>query len=174
VVEWPEVAELVSKLVRGAGLSEIDKQWIKELADASGWDVDDFVEDLENFSADPSTRAERYRKLFEEYYTKALQLAREGDTQQASEKIWGATTALIKFHAAKKGVPIMHWDHRKLYNYVSNSVEKELRDTFRRLLLVADELHRHFYEGFLDIGTFKEYFSDACKLIEEIKRALGL
>jgi len=172
LVEWPEVAEIVSKLVRGAELSEIDKQWIKELADASGWDVEDLVEDLKSFGLDSSTRAERYRKFFEEYYMKALQLAREGDTRQAGEKIRGAVTALIKLHTAKKGVPIMHWDHGKLHNYVSNSVEKELRNIFRRLLLVADELHRHFYEGFLDTDTFNVYFNEACKLIEEIRKAL--
>jgi len=174
VVEWPEVAELVSKLARGVELSENDKQWIKELADASGWDVDDLVEDLKSFSVDPLTRAERYRELFEEYYGKALRLAKDGDTRQAGEKIWGAVTALIKFHAAKKGVAIMHWDHGKLYNYVSSSVEKELRGTFRRLLQVANVLHEHFYEGHLDINAFKEHFNDACKLIEEVKRALGL
>ena len=173
-MEWPEAAELASKLARGVELSEGDKQWIRELADACGWDVDDLVEDLKSLSADPSTRAERYRELFKEYYVKALRLAKDGDTRQAGEKIWEAVTALIKLHAAKKGVAIMRWDHGKLYNYVSSSVEMELRQLFRELLRVANVLHEHFYEGHLDVNAFMEHFNDVCKLIEEVKRALGL
>jgi len=174
VVEWPEAVELASKLARGAELSESDRSWLRELAEASGWDVEDLAEDLSSLSAEPSVRAGRYRELFEKYYGEALRLAEEGDTRQAGEKIWGAVTALVKLHAARKGVPIVHWDHGKLYNYVSSSVERELRELFRNLLLAAEELHEHFYEGHLDASTFADHFNGVRRLIEEVRRALGL
>ena len=103
MVEWPEVMRLASKLARGAELSESDRSWLKELAEASGWDVEDLAEDLSSLSAEPSVRAGRYRELFEKYYREALRLAEEGDTRQAGEKIWGAVTALVKLHAARRG-----------------------------------------------------------------------
>ena len=174
VVEWPEVVELASKLAKGVELSEVDRSWLKELAEASGWDAEDLAEDLRNLSTEPSARAERYRKIFEKYYEEALRLAEKGDTQQAGEKIWGAVTALVKLHAARKGVPIVQWDHGKLYNYVSSSVERELREPFRNLLRAAEVLHKHFYEGHLDVSAFTDHFSDARRLIEEVRKALGV
>jgi len=88
--------------------------------------------------------------------------------------MWGAVTALVKLHAARRGVPVVRWDHGKLYSYVVNDVEEEHREPFKRLLATADVLHRHFYENHLDRNAFKSYFNDVSRLIEEVKRAIGV
>lgn len=87
--EWPEVVAISMKLVCEGKLDERDKVWIRELAVASGWNVDDIVEELKNLDVDPSERVERYRALFEGYYREALEHKERMDTKQAGEKIWG-------------------------------------------------------------------------------------
>ena len=42
--------------------------------------------------------------------------------------MWGAITALIKTYAAAKRIPIIHWDHGKLINFILNNIEEEYRD----------------------------------------------
>jgi len=61
------------------------------------------VDDLRNVWRDPSERVDKYRSMFEEYYKEALELVNK-DPRQAAEKLWGAITALVKLHAALKGV----------------------------------------------------------------------
>jgi len=173
VWEWPEVVELALKILRGERLGDSDEAWLTELAQEVGWSREDLVEELKSVDADPSTRVERYEELFEKYRHEALELASK-DSRQAGEKMWGAVTALIKLHAAKKGVPIIHWDHGKLHSYVNNNVERENRELLQELLLTAEALHVHFYEGHLDEGSFKEYFSKVVKLIEEARKLVGL
>ena len=156
VHEWPEVVAISMKLVHEEELDERDKLWIKELAAASGWSVDDIVEELKNLDADPSERVERYKSLFEGYYREALEYKEKGDTKQAGEKIWGAVTALIKLYAALKGVFIDHWSLGKLYRFVESSVEVKHRKLFMDLLDKAFILHIHFYEAHLGPEGFEE------------------
>ena len=65
-------------------------------------------------------------ELFQKYYSEAHRLLEQGDYTQAAEKLWGAATALIKLHAALRGVFIAAWSHGKLYNYVTHNVEHSL------------------------------------------------
>ena len=169
VHEWPEVVAISMKLVHEEGLDERDKLWIKELAAASGWSVDDIVEELKNLDADPSERVERYKSLFEGYYREALEYKEKGDTRQAGEKIWGAVTALIKLYAAVKGIPTIHWSIGKLDDFVENNVENRYRKLFRDLLDKAHVLHEHFYEGHLSLKGFEERWKEVIELIEKVK-----
>ena len=173
VWEWPEVVELALKILRDERLGDSDEAWLTELAQEVGWSREDLVEELKSVDADPSARVKRYEELFEKYRHGALVLASK-DSRQAGEKMWGAVTALIKLHAAKKGVLVIHWDHGKLHSYVNNNVEREDRELFQRLLLTAEGLHVHFYEGHLDEGSFKEYFSKVAELIEKARKLVGL
>lgn len=45
-------------------VEEIDKEWLRELSEATGWDDKDIVEDLRSSDKDPSERAKRYHELF--------------------------------------------------------------------------------------------------------------
>jgi hypothetical protein len=85
----------------------------------------------------------------------------------ARPKLWGAATALIKLHAALRGVLIAAWSHGKLYNYVTHNVEH--RQAFRDMLKAAEVMHRYFYEKDLDPAIFKDHWEDAVRRIEKVK-----
>jgi hypothetical protein len=108
--EFPELFALVGKLVEEKPLDETDEANLRELAGATGWSVDDVVDDLRNGWGDPLGRVDRYREMFERYYREALELV-DRDARQAAEKLWGAVTALVELHASLKRVFFAWWDH---------------------------------------------------------------
>lgn len=169
--EFPELVPLVEKLAGGRPLDEASEAGLSELAKATGWSVEDVVDDLRGVGRDPLDRVDRYRSMFEKYYGEALKLVGEDD-QQAAEKLWGAVTALVKLHASLKRVFVAVWDHSKLYNYVTHNVEEEHRELFYDLLKTGEVLHRHFYEGGLDKETFNAFWARALKLLDEAKRVV--
>jgi hypothetical protein len=166
--EYPEVVSLATKLASGMQLYKSDI--LREVAEAMGWDEDDAAEELKNLATNPSKRVEKYMELFQKYYSEAHRLLERGDYSQAAEKLWGAATALIKLHAALRGVFIAAWSHGKLYNYVTHNVEH--RQAFRDMLKAAEVMHRYFYERDLDPATFKEHWEDAVGHIEKVKDVL--
>jgi hypothetical protein len=82
----------------------------------------------------------------------------------------GAIAALIKLHASLKGAFIAHWEHEKLYNYVTNNVEEGHRKLFHDLLKTGEVLHRYFYEGGLDRDTFNIFLTEALELLDRAKQ----
>jgi hypothetical protein len=124
--EYPEVVSLAAKLSSGRQLSKNDILILREVAEAMGWDGDDAADELKNLATNPSKRVEKYMELFQKYYSEAHRLLEQGDYPQAAEKLWGAATALIKLHAALRGIFIAPWSHGKLYNYVTHNVETSL------------------------------------------------
>jgi hypothetical protein len=163
--EFPEIASLAIKLSSGESLSEHDKFLLKELSEATGWGIDEIIEELKRIDANPSERVKKYRELFERLYKEAVELV-EKDTVQAAEKLWGAIVALIKLHASIKGV-FVEWTHDKLYNYVTRNVEEKHRKLFRDLLKAGEPLH--FYEKGMDYEAFKDCWKDAVELVEKVK-----
>ena len=179
--EWPEVVRIYEKLHRGEILNTLDMDWIDELSKETGWSVDAVMDEIKNLDKEPSTRIEKYQKLFEEYYKEAKELRDKKDYRQAGEKLWGAVTALVKLYAVKKGIRIEVWDHAKLFKFISNSVSDELvelpdgskislRKAFYSLLSNGNMLHKNFYENDLDEKSFDEYFNAVTELIEAIKK----
>ncbi len=166
--EWPEVINIAVKLISGKPLSDVEEQGLRELAESTGWSTSDIIDELKNINVSPSERVEVYRELFEKYYREALEL-KERDTVQASEKLWGAITALIKLHATLTNTPIIVWAHGKLYNYVVSNVPREYRRLFIDMLEAGEPLHRHFYERTLSQEAFIECWGKAVELIEMIK-----
>ncbi|MEM2363788.1 MAG: PaREP1 family protein [Zestosphaera sp.] len=106
--EYPELLQVALKLSLGAVLNERDKEWLREVSEVTGWDLDDVAEELGNMGEDPSTRAERYWRLHEEYLEKVRKRYEQGDFKQAGEKLYGAVLALVKYIAAVKGVAVVH------------------------------------------------------------------
>jgi len=169
LAEWPELIEIVEKVSRGEKLTEEDESWINELAEVTGWDRNTIIDELANVDVDPSKRAEKYRKLHEEYFNYAKEFKEKGDTRQAGEKLWGAVTALIKLYSAIKGVPVAHWSMGKLERFVTYNVEEKYKALFRDLLDKARVLHEHFYEAHLDNKTFEERWEETIKLLERAR-----
>jgi hypothetical protein len=170
--EYPEVVPLAAKLSSGRQLSKNDILMLREVAEAMGWDGGDAADELKNLATNPSKRVERYMELFQKYYSEAHRLLERGDYPQAAEKLWGAATALIKLHAALRGVFIAAWSHGKLYNYVTHNVEEEHRQAFRDMLKAAEVMHRYFYERDLDPATFKDHWEDALRHIEKVQHII--
>jgi hypothetical protein len=167
--EFPEVLLLAEKLSSGGQLNKQERLWLKELAEAAGWDINDIDEELTNLKADPPERANRYKELFEGYYKEAVSLYEKGDYLQAAEKLWGAITVLVKLHAALKGVFIVTWSHARLYEYVRNHVEEANRQHLYDLLKAGEPLHRYFYEKDLDAETFRDLWNDAAMRLKTAK-----
>jgi hypothetical protein len=167
--EYPEVVSLAAKLSSGRQLSKNDILILREVAEAMGWDGDDAADELKNLVTNPSERVEKYMELFQKYYSEAHRLLERGDYTQAAEKLCGAATALIKLHAALRGIFVAAWSHGKLYNYVTHNVEEEHRQAFRYMLKAAEVMHRYFYERDLDPATFKDHWEDAVRHIEKVK-----
>lgn len=167
--EFPELIPLVRKLIEEKPLDDIDRFNLNDLANAVGWSIEDISEELRNIWRDPLDRVDRYKNMFEKYYENAINLIKK-DPQQAAEKLWGAVVALIKFHASLKRVFIAAWDHGKLYNYVTNSIERVHRDLFYNLLTSGEVLHRYFYEEDLDEETFNIFWSKTLQLLDEARQ----
>jgi len=178
--EWPEIVRIYDKLCRGETLSPLDIDWIDELSKETGWSVDAVMDEIKNLDKEPSTRVEKYQKIFDEYYKEAKELREKKEYSQAGEKLWGAVTALIKLYAAKKGIRIEVWDYAKLFRFISNNVGDEqielqgsrisLKEAFYDLLSHGNMLHKNFYENDLDEKSFDEYFNTVTELIEAIKK----
>jgi hypothetical protein len=171
--EWPEVYETCTKIIAGAPLNSKDEHVLRELAEATGWGIRDLSEDLSKLDVNPSKRASRYEKLVEEYYDEACKELEDGNTRQAGEKMWAAVTALVKLHAALKGVLILHWGHGRIERYITNNIEENFKELFRNLIDKALRLHEHFYEGHFDDRTFKERWNEVVKLFAEARKVVS-
>jgi hypothetical protein len=167
--EFPELILLVRKFIEEKPLNDIDRFNLNELANAVGWSIEDVSEEFRNIWRDPLDRVDRYKNMFEKYYENAINLIKK-DPQKAAEKLWGAMVALIKLHASLKRVFIAAWDHGKLYNYVTNNIERAHRDLFYNLLTSGEVLHRYFYEEDLDEETFNIFWSKTLQLLDEAKQ----
>jgi len=172
--KWPEVFEISEKLTTGRKLDKLDKLWVKELAEVTGWSPDDIIDELKNLTLNPSERAERYHQLHEKYLKEAIEYKEKNNTSQAGEKIWGAVTALIKLYAATKGIPIIQWSISKLYRFVDTNVKKEHRKLFRDLLDKTHILHEHFYEKHLSPEGFEERWKEVLELLKKAKKIVSL
>jgi len=166
--EEPEVIRLVEKLKKGKPLDNVDKWNLKEISEASGWNVEDIKEELINLDKDPSEREERYWQLFNKYKEEAKKFKEQGNDTQAAEKLWGAITALIKAYAAKIGVPVRHWSMGKLDEIIHNNIPVHLRSQFRELFDTGSKLHEHFYEKHLSQEGFNVRWDKCINLIENL------
>jgi hypothetical protein len=173
VEEWPEVLEVVGKLARGEGLGRGDEEWIREVSEVCGWSRDDVVDELRNILSDPSARAERYRRLFEEYLGRALEYKERGDFRQAGEKLWGSALALIKFYASLKNVPIAVWSLGMVERFIASNVAESDRRVFWDLLDKTFPLHtRGFYEGELAPEVFELRWGEALEALGKARRVV--
>jgi len=167
--KWPEVVRIHEKLVKGQNLSSLDKQWIKELVEETGWSVDEVMDEIKNLDKDPSTRVDKYQKIFEDCYMKAKELREKKRNRQAGEKLWGAVIALLKLYASKRGIPLIPWDSESLFSLIGYAKEGQTQDAILNLITRAVVLHQNYYECILGRESFQSVFSDTLELIEKFK-----
>jgi len=167
--KWPEVVRIHEKLVKGERFSSLDKQWIKELVEETGWSVEDVMDEIKNLDKDPSTRVGKYQKIFEDCLLKAKELKEKKRNRQAGEKLWGAVIALLKLYASKRGIPLITWDSESLFSLIGCAKEGQTQDAILNLITRAGVLHQNYYECILGKKAFKYFFDDTSELIEKFK-----
>lgn len=107
------------------------------------------------------TCQEASRRLLEQGFVELAQ----GDTQQASEKGWGAAAQMLKSIAEQRG-----WEHKghRLIRRAASRLADETGDgNIRRLYRVADSLHTNFYE---DLDTAE----DVADGLEDVRQFLDI
>jgi PaREP1/PaREP8 domain containing family protein len=94
----------------------------------------------------------------------------KGDLRQASEKVWGACALAIKAHAAarKRLVPKSHAD---LWLY-KDEVANELGEWIRGAFLMADSMHKNFFEGLATAMDVAVALGEVEKLVKAIREVL--
>lgn len=108
------------------------------------------------------TRAQFYRNTSVLYHTRAQSYLAQNDLLQASEKGWGAAALRVKSVAERRG-----WRHREhsdlrrvIDRLVTETGSPELLDLFKS----ANELHRNFYEGWLNRSRVRNRLNDVTEL----------
>jgi len=115
-----------------------------------------------NEELDPEELVEHYQALSEKYLAEARELLKKGDLVQTSEKLWGATALAVKAVAAKRGLKLER--HGSLWNFVSKLSKEKGDENIITLFIVANGLHRNFYEDQMN----KESLEVAIKNIEQL------
>jgi hypothetical protein len=94
----------------------------------------------------------------------------EGDDMQAAEKGWGAAAQMIKALAEERGWE--HGSHWLLSGVISRVVEETGDDEFRSLYALANQLHTHFYEGWLTADLVERSIQDVARFVEKLEALL--
>ena len=106
-------------------------------------------------------------KNFHKYLKEATALLEKGDYVQASEKLWGAATSIVKSVAAKRGINIK--SHDRLYKFV-NTLSTEFKDPeLVKSFGLASFLHQNFYEDWLPPETVLIYSEAVKQLVEKLE-----
>ena len=150
-----EVYELLSAVAKKRGKS-IEEVVVESVAEA----------------LDPEEKVGVYAKLHEKYLREAEELYAEKDFVQSGEKYWGAVTALLNAIGVREKLP--YYSHRDLKE-VSLYLTRAKKDPdYTRLFSSVETLHANYYHGFLVEETFNIHREDAMKLIEKLRKHLGL
>ena len=140
--------EFADKIRKGT-LTDRDRELLKELALASGWDEEDKVRELLGIPVD-------YAELHRKYLREAYELKKKGDFAGAGRKLWGATTALLK--ETLSDVPHdmgewIEWTRLIIDKYIIK-YGGELRDVLEELLDRAWSLYEFSMCNDADADTF--------------------
>jgi uncharacterized protein (UPF0332 family) len=120
--------------------------------------------------ADPETKTELHANLSEKYLSDAEELIKEEDYVQASEKLWGAASQMVKAVATKRHLELR--SHSDLNRFVAELRREVNEPEIRRLWQIATSLHQNFYEAWLPGETVKESVEDIKRFREMLERIL--
>lgn len=139
-------------------------------ASAAGVTLDEYLFDLVLRDLDPRSSAEKYIEGAQQLIEQAERELGAGDLRQASEKIWGACALAIKAHAAyRAGKRLM--SHADLWVY-KDEVVRELGGWVRTVFMVADSMHRNFYENIATREDVESALKDVRNLVGRISEAI--
>jgi alkyl sulfatase BDS1-like metallo-beta-lactamase superfamily hydrolase len=143
---------------------------IRREAEKQGLAPEEYVLKAITRDLDPDERAREYIESASALLEQAREELQKGDLRQASEKVWGACALAIEAHAAaKKGlVPKSHADLWLYKEEVANELGEWIRDAF----LMADSMHKNFYEGLATAKDVTVAFGEVEKLVKAIREVL--
>ena len=119
---------------------------------------------------DPETKTALHLNLSEQYLRSAAELIAEADYVQASEKLWGAASQLVKAVAAKRIVDLR--SHGDLNRFVAELRSETNEPEIQRLWQIATSRHQNFYEAWLPAETVKESVADIQRFQELLARLI--
>ncbi|MBW8050705.1 MAG: hypothetical protein FVQ77_10290 [Cytophagales bacterium] len=109
----------------------------------------------------------KYIELNGKYLHDAKTLLDKQDYVQASEKLWGATSQIIKAVAFKRGKNLR--SHAAINQYIVK-LSEELNDKpILNHFSIANSLHQNFYENWLAPETVIENAKSIEKLVKKLK-----
>jgi uncharacterized protein (UPF0332 family) len=143
---------------------------IRKEAEKQGLTPEAYIIEAVTRDLDPDEKAREYIESASTLIEQAKEELRKGDLRQASEKVWGACALAIKAHAAaRKGlVPKSHAD---LWRY-KDEVVNELGEWVRGAFLMADSMHKNFYEGLATAKDVTVALGEVEKLVKAIREVL--
>ena len=108
--------------------------------------------------------------LWEKYLKEAEEFLEKEDCVQASEKVWGAASQIVKALAAKRGKALR--SHRKLHGFVSE-IRRELKyPEISTLWLSANSMRQNFYENWLPEETVKDGMENVRKFVKRMNELI--
>jgi len=119
---------------------------------------------------DPEKRIQIYLALYIKFIREAKEFEEKGDLVQASEKYWGAVTALLNIVGEKKGIP--HYTHRDYWEIMNHIIDETKDEALTELFALAEKLHANFYHSFIPEHQFAIYSKKIKMLIEKLLRYL--
>lgn len=115
--------------------------------------------------------SQTYQEASHRLLAQGVEELTRGDTQQASEKGWGAAAQMFKAIAERRG-----WDHRghrvhRQIRRVASRLSDETGDAdIRRLYRVASDLHTNFYENLDTPNDVAAGLDDVRLLLDKLER----
>lgn len=94
----------------------------------------------------------------------------EGDSIQASEKLWGSGAQAVKTVAEARGWP--HNSHRDLHNVIVQLSEETGQRRLAELFAIASALHQNFYEWWMSLDEVRGLAISVQELREALFRFL--
>ena len=116
------------------------------------------------------TMEKNYIKQADNYLEDYEDAMKERKLQQASEKLWGAASQIVKAYAQKKDW--VHNGHRELFKVV-DKISRESEDAeMKNQFSIASALHQNFYEGWLTKGEITENAKVIKEFVDKLKLIL--
>ena len=113
---------------------------------------------------DPKAKVQKYAGQSLHYLRNASKFMDVGDSEKASEFLWGSLAEALKALALSKGIYLKK--HGEIWNYV-DSLTKELEDkSIYDTFLHANTLHINFYESDLELR-------DVRRIAEDVRMTVG-
>jgi len=139
---------------------------LKRRAEESGSSIEEVLLDMVTGDLDPVDKAKRYAEAAEELLEQAGEELEKGDLRQASEKIWGSAALIVKAYAFRRERKTLI-KHSQLWKYKSMLAE-ELGDWVIDAWLIADSMHKNFYEGVAGEEDVRRALQHVERLVEAV------